>query len=170
MQNARILKVTTPTDREILITRTFDAPRDLVFEAMTEPELLQRWLLGPPGWTMVECASDLKVGGAFRHVWQRDDGTAMKMHGVYREIVPPERITRTETFELGCEAQAGEQVATLVLTDQGDTTALRLTVLFPSREARDAAIASGMERGVAASYDRLEEILAAATAQGDSQR
>jgi uncharacterized protein YndB with AHSA1/START domain len=161
MQNPPSLKVTTPSDREILITRTFAAPRELVFRAMTDPELVKRWLWGPPEWMMVECVSDFRVGGAFRNVWHRVDGTAMTMGGVYREIVTPERIVRTESFEFGCDAQAGEQIVTLVLAEQGETTALRLTVLFPSREARDATIASGMERGVAASYDRLEEMLAA---------
>jgi uncharacterized protein YndB with AHSA1/START domain len=159
MPNAKALKITTPTDREIVIGRSFDAPRSLVFEAMTRPELLKRWLLGPPGWAMVECESDLVVGGSFRHVWHRDDGMAMAMHGVYREILPPERIVRTETFEFGCEAQSGEQLVTFILTEMDGTTELKLTVVYPSQEARDAAIASGMERGVAASYDRLAEML-----------
>jgi uncharacterized protein YndB with AHSA1/START domain len=160
MKNAGTLQVTTPSDREIVLTRTFDAPRRLVFGAMGKPELLKRWLLGPPGWSMVECESNLKVGGAFRHVWRRDDGTEMSMHGVYREVVPPERIVRTESFTFGCDAQAGEQVGTLVLTEQDGRTMLTLTVLYPSKEARDATIASGMERGVAASYDRLADLLA----------
>jgi uncharacterized protein YndB with AHSA1/START domain len=160
MKNTGTLQVTTPSDREIVLTRTFDAPRDLVFQAMSKPELLKRWLLGPPGWEMVVCESDLKVGGAFRHVWRRSDGTQMAMHGIYREIVPPERIVRTECFELGCDAQSGEQIGTLVLTEQDGRTPLTLTVLYPSKEARDATIASGMERGVAASYDRLADLLA----------
>jgi uncharacterized protein YndB with AHSA1/START domain len=159
MNNTRSLKVTTSTDREIVISRVFDAPRGLVFDAMSKAELLMRWLSGPPGWSMVECENDMKVGGAFRHVWRKADGVEMAMRGVYREVVPPERIVRTELFEFGCDGQAAEQVATLVLTEQGDKTALTLTVLFPSKEARDATIASGMERGVAASYDRLEELL-----------
>jgi uncharacterized protein YndB with AHSA1/START domain len=159
MNDTGSLKVTTPTDREIVITRVFDAPRALVFDAMSKSELLKRWLLGPPGWAMVDCENDLKVGGAFRHVWRKADGAEMAMRGVYREVVPPERIVRTEIFELGCDAQAAEQVATLVLTERGDKTALTLTVVFPSKEARDATIASGMERGVAASYDRLAELL-----------
>jgi uncharacterized protein YndB with AHSA1/START domain len=161
MNNTGTLKVTTPTDREIVLTRVFDAPRSLVFETMARPELLKRWLLGPPDWSMVVCENDLRVGGTFRHVWRRADGTEMAMHGVYREVVPPERIVRTEAFEFGCDAQAGEQVGTLVLTEQGGKTMLTLTVLYPSKEARDATIASGMERGVAASYDRLEELLCA---------
>jgi uncharacterized protein YndB with AHSA1/START domain len=160
MQNPGSLKVTTAGDREIVMTRVFDAPRNLVFDAMSKAELLQRWLWGPPGWTMVTCESDLKVGGAFRHVWRKDDGMEMAMRSVYREIVPPERLVRTESFEYGCEAQGCEQVGTLVLTEQGGKTKLTLSVLYPSREARDATIASGMERGVAASYDRLAEMLA----------
>jgi uncharacterized protein YndB with AHSA1/START domain len=154
------LKVTTPTDREIVMTRVFDAPRELVFEAMTRADLLRRWLFGPPGWAMTQCESDLRVGGHFRHVWRHADGHEMAMCGVYREVVPPERVSRTESFTMGCEAQAGEQLGTVVLTEQGGQTLLTLTVVFPSKEARDATIASGMERGVAASYDRLAELLA----------
>jgi uncharacterized protein YndB with AHSA1/START domain len=160
MMHVGTLQVTTPSDREIVLTRDFDAPRRLVFEAMVKPELLKRWLLGPPGWSMVECENDPKVGGAFRHVRRRTDGTEMSMHGVYREIVPPERIVRTEAFAFGCDAQAGEQLATLLLAEQGGRTMLTLTVLYPSKEARDATIASGMERGVAASYARLADLLA----------
>ena len=161
MTNPESLKVTTRGDREIVMTRVFNAPRRLVFEAMTQAALLQHWLLGPPGWLMVVCENDLKVGGVFRHVWRRSDGTEMAMRGIYREVVPPERIVRTERFDLGCDAQAGEQLATLVLTEQDGRTTLTLTVLYPSKEARDATLASGMEHGVAASYDRLAELLAA---------
>ena len=143
------------------MSRVFDAPRRMVFDAMNEPELLKRWLLGPPGWSMVVCESDLKVGGVFRHVWRRTDGSEMAMHGVYREIVPPERIVRTEAFD----GYPGESLATVVLTEEGSKTTLTLTVLFPSKEARDATIASGMEHGVAASYDRLAELLASAPAR-----
>jgi|SRR5579864_322083 len=159
MNSAGTLNVTTPNDLEIVMTRVFDAPRSLVFEAMAKPELLMLWLSGPPGWSMVDCENDLKVGGSFLHVWRSTEGTEMAMRGVYREVVPPERIVRTESFSFGCDAQAGEQVATLVLTEQGGKTALTLTVLYPSKEARDATIASGMERGVTASYDRLAELL-----------
>jgi uncharacterized protein YndB with AHSA1/START domain len=165
MKKIGTLTVTTPTDREIVLTREFDAPRELVFDAMNNPELLKRWLLGPPGWTMPVCEIDARVGGAFRHVWRNTDGTEMAMRGVYRQVVAPERIVRTESFEFGCAAQAGEQIATMVLTEQGGKTRLTLTVLYPSKEARDAAIASGMEQGVAAGYDRLSEILASKVAR-----
>jgi uncharacterized protein YndB with AHSA1/START domain len=167
VKNTGTLKVTTPTDREVVMTRVFDAPRDLVWGAMAKPELLRRWLLGPPGWSMAVCENDLQVGGAFRHVWHGPDGQEMAMRGVYREVVPPERVVRTETFEFGCDAQSGEQVVTLVLTEQAGQTLLTLTVRYPSKEARDATIASGMEHGVAASYDRLAEVLASTSVGGN---
>jgi uncharacterized protein YndB with AHSA1/START domain len=161
------LKVTTPTDREIVITRVFDAPRALVWEAMSKPDLLKRWLFGPPGWEMVVCDDDARVGGEFHWAWRGPDGSEMKMRGVYREVIPPQRIVRTERFEFGCEAQAGEQLATLVLAEEGARTTLTLTVLYPSKEARVGTIASGMEHGLGAGYDRLEEILASAILKPD---
>lgn len=169
MTCAGTLKVTTPTDTEIVITRLFDAPRALVWDAMTNPDRLMRWCSGPPGWSMVACDNDLRVGGGFRCVWRGPGNTEMMMRGIYREVVPPERIVRTESFESGCNAQsagAGEQVGTLVLTEHGGggdggTTTLMLTLLYASKQARDAAVASGMERNVAAGYDRLEAVLAA---------
>lgn len=154
------LKVTTPSDREILITRAFDAPRKLIWEALAKPEFLKRWLLGPPGWSMTVCENDLKVGGAFRHVWRKADGTEMAMRGVYKEVVPPERVVRTESFDFGCDAQMGEQIATATFIEQGDKTILAISVLYPSKEARDGAIASGMEHGMEAGYERLDAILA----------
>lgn|SRR5215813_8957262 len=156
------LNVTTPSDLEIVLTRDFNAPRQLVWEAMSKPDLIQRWLQGPPGWEMVLCEDDLRAGGSFRWAWRGADGAEMAMHGIYQEVVPPERIVRTETFDFGCDAQSGEQQVTLTLTDHGDKTSLKLRLLYPSRQARDGAIASGMERGVSASYDRLEEMLASA--------
>ena len=153
------LTVTTPGDREIVMTRDFDAPRALVWEAMSKPEYLRRWLLGPPGWEMTVCEVDQRVGGRFRHEWMNVDGTQMAMAGVYREVVEPERITRTETFETGCGPQGGEQISTLALTERGGKTTVTITIRYPSKEARDATIASGMERGVAAGYDRLDGVL-----------
>ncbi|MFO0847257.1 MAG: SRPBCC family protein [Gemmataceae bacterium] len=165
MKNLGGLTVTTPTDREIVMTRAFAAPRSAVFDAMTNPELLKRWMLGPPGWAMTVCEIDLRAGGRFRHVWRKDDGTEMAMSGVHREV-SPERVVRTETFEFGCGPQACEQVATMTLAEQDGRTLLTLTVLYPSKEARDGTIASGMEHGVAAGYNRLDELLAAPTVAG----
>ena len=153
------LKVTTPTDREIAMTRVFDAPRRLVFDALTKPELVRQWLLGPPGWSMPVCEIDLRVGGKYRYMWRRDsDGTDMGMGGVYREIAAPERIVATEKFDQAW--YAGEAVGTAVLVEQGGKTTLTQTVLYESKETRDAVLKSPMETGVAASYDRLAGVLA----------
>ena len=159
MKNTGALRVTAHGEREIVMTRVFDAQRGLVFDAFTKPELLKRWLLGPPGWSLPVCEIDLRVGGAYRYVWRRDrDGTEMGMGGVYREIVAPERLVATERFD---EAwYPGEAVGTLVLLEQGGRTTVTQTMLYESREARDAVIKSGMESGVAASYDRLADLLA----------
>ena len=100
MMASTTLKVTTPTDREIVMTRVFDAPRALVFEALTKPALLKRWLLGPPGWTLAVCEIDLRVGGAYRYVWRGQRGE-MGMGGIFKEITPPERIVATEAFDQG---------------------------------------------------------------------
>lgn len=162
MRNA--LTVTTPTDREIVITREFNAPRELVWDTMSRPELLKRWLLGPPGWELTACEEDRRVGGRFRWEWSGPQGAGLTMSGVYREIVPPERCVRSEAFEGDGFPTMGEQVATLVLSDGGEKTTLTLTVLYPSKEARDGALASGMDQGLAAGYDRLDEILGGAAA------
>jgi uncharacterized protein YndB with AHSA1/START domain len=161
MANPGGLRVTTPTDREIVMTRDFAAPRDLVFDAFTKPELLRRWLLGPPGWSMVVCEVDLRVGGRYRWVWRREGGgaeTDMGMGGVYREVVRPERIVSTEKFDHAW--YPGAAIGTLVLSERGGRTTVTQTVLYESKEARDGVLASGMEKGVEASYDRLEELLA----------
>ena len=117
MTTAGTLKLTTPGERDLVMTRSFDAPRQLVFDAHTKPALVRRWLLGPPGWSMPVCEIDLRVGGTYRYVWQHDrDGTKMGMGGVYREIKMPERIVNTEKFD---EAwYPGEALGTLVLVEQ----------------------------------------------------
>jgi len=158
MNNPGNLKLTTRGDREIVITRVFDAPRKLVFDAFTKPELVKQWLLGPDGWSMPVCEIDLKVGGKYRYVWRRDkDGTEMGMGGVYREIVAPERVVATEKFDQSW--YPGEAVGTFVLVEQGGRTTLTQTILYESREARDGVLKSGMEKGVVASYDRLAKLL-----------
>ena len=164
MMNTGTLKIAAHGDREIVMTRVFDAPRNLVFDAFTKPELVKRWLLGPPGWTMPVCEIDLKVGGAYRYVWRRDaDGTSMGMGGVYREIVAPERLVHTERFDES--SYPGESLITTVLVEQGGSTTVTATMLYESREARDGVLKSNMESGVAASYDRLAELLASAAAR-----
>jgi uncharacterized protein YndB with AHSA1/START domain len=160
MKNTGTLKVTTPTDREIVLTRVFDAPRHLVFDAFTRPELLKRWF-GPRGWSLVVCEVDLKVGGGFRFVLRGPDGRDMGMRGVYREIVPPERSVHMESFD----DYPGESQVTAVLVEQGGKTTFTATVLYASQEVRDIVIKSGMEHGAAESYDKLAELLASAEAR-----
>jgi uncharacterized protein YndB with AHSA1/START domain len=158
MTNGGALKVTTRGDREIVMTRVFEAPRTLVFEAFTKPELVRQWLLGPPGWSMPVCEIDLRVGGRYRYVWRNVNGNEMGMGGVYREILAPEKVVATEKFDQSW--YPGEAVGTILLVEQGGRTTLTQTVLYESREARDVVLTSPMESGVAAGYDRLEELLA----------
>jgi uncharacterized protein YndB with AHSA1/START domain len=165
MKDSGTLKLTTRGDREIVMTRVFDAPRSLVFEAFTKPELVKQWLLGPEGWSMPVCEIDLRVGGKYRYVWRHVNGKEMGMDGVFREIVPPERIVSTEKFD---EAwYPGEAVGTVVLTELGGKTTLTQTVLYESGGIRDAVLGSRMEQGVARSYDRLEKLLASTIAGGN---
>jgi uncharacterized protein YndB with AHSA1/START domain len=158
MENTGGLKVTTRGDREIAMTRVFDAPRRMVFDALTKPELVRKWLLGPPGWTMPVCEIDARVGGAYRFLWRGADGTEMGSRGVCREILPPERFVATERFDDAW--YPGEALVTYALVEEGGKTTLTLTVLYESREARDAVLKTPMEKGVAMSYDRLAEMLA----------
>ena len=155
VKNSDDLTVTTPTDREILMTRVFDAPRQLVFDVWTNPEHLPHWLLGPEGWTMPVCEVDLRPGGAWHFVWRRSDGTEMEMRGVYREITPPERLVSTESWG----GSWPETVNTLTLVENDGKTTVTLTILYPSKEARAAALQTGMKDGVAMSFDRLAECL-----------
>ncbi len=154
MKNTGTLKVTTPTDREIVLTRVFDAPRHLVFEAFSKPELLKRWF-GPRGWSLVVCEIDFKVGGGFRFVLRGPDGKKMGMRGVYRELAPPVRSVHMESFD----DYPGESQVTAVFDEQGGKTTLTATVLYPSQEVRDIVIKSGMEHGAAETYDKLAELL-----------
>lgn len=154
MKNTGTLKVTTPTEREIVLTRVFNAPRRMVFDAFTKPELLKRWF-GPRGWELVVCEIDLRVGGTFRFVLRGPDGRDMGMRGVYREITPPERSVHMESFD----DYPGESQVTTVMVEQGGRTTMTATVLYPSREVRDIVISTGMEHGAAESYDKLAELL-----------
>ena len=153
-------KLSTPSDREILVERDFDAPRALVFDAFTRPDLVRRWLLGPDGWTMPVCRIDLRVGGAYRYVWRKEStGAEMGMGGTFREIVPPQKLVITEKFDDAW--YPGEAINTTTFEERSGVTTVRLVVTYESREARDIASRSGMERGMIAGFDRLEQVLAA---------
>src|SRR6266498_5778072 len=147
MKDSSALKVTTRGDREIVMTRVLSAPRKLVFDAFTQPELVRRWLLGPPGWTMPVCEIDLKVGGTYRYVWRKAGAKDMAMGGVFREIVSPERLVATERFDESW--YPGDALDTTVFFADGDITRATITVLYESKDARDAASRSGMEHGMA---------------------
>lgn len=150
------LNVTTPTERELVMTRVFNAPRQLVFDALTKPELLRRWY-GPVGWSMVVCEIDLRVDGAWRFVSRRPDGKQIGQRGVYREIVAPERLVNTESWE---DWNPGALLVTTILVEHAGTTTLTMTSLFPSQEVRDMLIKSGMTSGAAETYDKLAACLA----------
>jgi uncharacterized protein YndB with AHSA1/START domain len=151
-------KVSTPTDNEIVVERDFNAPRELVFDAFTKPELVRRWLLGPEGWSMPVCEIDLRVGGKYRYVWHNDQtGVDMGMGGEFLEIARPKKLAATERFDQSW--YAGHAVDTTVFEQHGDITKLKLTVLYESKEARDTASRSGMDQGMRAGYDRLEHVL-----------
>lgn len=159
MTMTRPLEIATPSDREVVITRDFDAPRDLVFDCHTRPDLVRRWLLGPPGWTMPVCDIDLRVGGRYRYVWRGPSGEDMGMGGVFREIVRPERIVTNELFDE--DWTGGETLVTTVFTEQGGRTRSTVTVLYASKQAREGALATGMADGMESSYQHLDALLAA---------
>jgi uncharacterized protein YndB with AHSA1/START domain len=155
MLNTGNLKVTLPSDREILLTRVFDAPRTLVYDAFTRPELMKRWF-GPRGWNLTTCDIDLRVGGKWRFILTGPDGRTMGMSGEYIELSPPGRSVHIERFD----DYPRETVVTSVWTEENGKTTLNATVLSPNKETRDAIVASGMEHGAAESYDKLAEVLA----------
>lgn len=163
--NSSSFTVTTPSDREIQLTRLFDAPRALVFEAMTKPEHVKQWwgLLGD-GYSVPECQIDLRPGGRWRFVNLTPKGIRVVFSGEYREVAPPSRLVFTEIYDEGPGAPGptdeGTSIVTTVFTEEHGKTRLTVTALYASRDIRDVVLTSGMERGAALSYDRLEEVAA----------
>jgi uncharacterized protein YndB with AHSA1/START domain len=157
------LEVTTPSEREIALVRTFDAPRSLVFDAWTKPELVKQWLGVFGDWSFSVCEIDLRVGGKYRYVWRGPEGAELAMGGVYRAIVRPERIVCTEKFDQSW--YAGDAVDTTVFVEQHGKTTVTTTVLYASKEVRDGVLKSPMEGGVAKSYDKLAQLLASTFAR-----
>ena len=159
--NPKGLQISTPTDTTIVLTRTFHAPRRLVWEAMTEPAKMRRWMCSPPGWTMSVCECEARVGGALNLAWKGADANqGMTLQGVFTEAVPHERMVHTEKMALGSGEIIGSLVETHEFAEQGGVTTMRITQAFDSKEARDGAIASGMEEGMEAGYKQLEALLA----------
>ena len=153
------LTVATPSDREIVLTRTFDAPRELVFEAWTNPEHVRHWW----GWRssiMVRCEAEVRPGGSWHYVTREENGVEIPFTGVYQEVTPPERVVYTEIYDVEPFNRGEPAVTTVAFSEVDGKTTVTSTTLFSTKEVRDGVIASGMEGGAAESMDRLAERLA----------
>jgi uncharacterized protein YndB with AHSA1/START domain len=156
--------VTLPNDRDVVVVRTFNAPRALVFDAWTKPALVQRWMLGPPGWAMPVCEMDVRPGGKFNWRWRSEEnGSEFGFSGEFREVERPSRIVHVERFDPGdVGGEMGEAVVTSVLTEKSGVTTVTMTIRYASQTVRDAALKTGMTDGMELSYQKLDELLAAA--------
>jgi uncharacterized protein YndB with AHSA1/START domain len=144
-------------DREIVITRTFNAPRELVFDAWTTPELLARWF-GPPDWKLTGCEVDARPGGGYRFVMQHDNGATMGITGRFREVERPHRLVSTEIYDE--DWTGGETLITNELEEDGGRTIMTITILYSSPETRDMVLTSPMEQGMELGFSRLDDVLA----------
>jgi len=156
-------KVTLPSDREVKVTRSFNAPRALVYRAYTEPALVQRWLLGPPGWSMPVCEMDIRVGGRYRWRWRSDkDASEFGFAGTFREVQPRSKLVHTQAYDPGTVGNAhpeSEAIVSVTFTEDGGMTTVTTLIDFGSKEARDAAVATGMTDGMEQSYQLLDGLL-----------
>ena len=156
-------QVTQPSDREVKVTRSFRAPRALVYRAYTEPELVRRWLLGPPGWSMPVCEMDVRVCGRYRWRWRNDeDGSEFGFSGTFREVQPASKIVHTEAYDpgsVGGEYPPNDALVTVTFVEDGGVTTMTTLIDFGSKEARDAAVATGMTDGMEQSYQLLDRLL-----------
>lgn len=157
-------QVSLPGDRAVSVARAFEAPRELVWKAYTTPELVRRWLLGPPGWTMPVCEMEVRVGGRFRWRWRSEaDGSEFGFHGEFLEVDAPAKIRHTEIFDPGDTGESmgeGEAIVTVRFTERDGTTTLTTLVEYGSKADRDAAISTGMTDGMETSYRLLDGLLA----------
>jgi uncharacterized protein YndB with AHSA1/START domain len=157
---SKAMQLATPTDTTIVITRTFNAPRRLVWEAMFTPDKMRRWMLPPPGLTVATLECDTRVGGALDVAWKSEEADpAMTLRGVFTEVVLHERIIHTELMALGSGQLIGSLVEKHEFAEQGADTTMRITQTYASKEARDGAIASGMDQGMEACYQQLDALL-----------
>jgi uncharacterized protein YndB with AHSA1/START domain len=156
-------QVALPSDREVKVTRSFKAPRPLVYRAYTEPALVQRWLLGPPGWSMPVCEMDVRIGGRYRWRWRNDkDGSEFGFAGTFREVTPPARLVHTETYDSGTVDYVypqNEALVSVTFAEHNGITTVTTLIDFGSKEARDAAVATGMTDGMEQSYQLLDAVL-----------
>jgi uncharacterized protein YndB with AHSA1/START domain len=155
--------VTTSNDTDVVIVRSFDAPRALVWRAHTEPKLIKQWLFGPPGWTLSTCEMDVRVGGRFRNVFTQPGQPGFEVRGKFREVKAPERWVHTEEYAAEGAPETSDRdhaVETIVLTERAGKTTLTMTMHFPSKAARDSA-GVGMGSGMEECYRRLDDLIAA---------
>jgi uncharacterized protein YndB with AHSA1/START domain len=162
MSTSGALQITTPSDREIRITRSFDAPRMMVWDAYTRPELVKRWLGALPGWSWATCEMDVREGGRYRWVWRGPEGMELGLGGTYREVVPGERLVTTERYDQAW--YEGEAIGTIVFTEREGRTTLDTTLLYQSKEVRDGVLQSPATSGMEASFSALDALLASPTA------
>lgn len=155
------LQISTPTDTTIVLTRTFNAPRRLVWEAMFTPDKMRRWMLPPPGWTPISCECDARLGGALSLAWKSDEGDAiMTLQGEFTEVVPHERAIHTELMALGSGQTIGSLLEKHEFAEKGSGTQMTITQTYASKEDRDGALGSGMDQGMESCYQKLEALLA----------
>jgi len=156
-------QVTLPSEREVKVTRSFKAPRALVYRAYTEPQLVQRWLLGPPGWSMPVCEMDVRVGGRYRWRWRNDqDGSEFGFTGTFREVQPAARLVHTEAYDPGTVGDGypgNEAIVVITFGEESGVTTVTTLIDFGSKDARDAAVATGMTDGMEQSYELLDRLL-----------
>jgi len=153
--------VTLPNDRDVVVVRSFEAPRTLVFDAWTKPALMQRWLLGPPGWTMPVCEMDVRPGGKFRWRWRNaESGAEFGFSGEFHEVIKPSRIVHVERYDPGdVGGEMGEALVTSVLAEKNGVTTQSMTIRYASKDVRDAALKTGMTDGMEQGYQLLDALL-----------
>ena len=164
MTTAYKAQVSMPSDGEVKVTRAFKAPRALVYRAHTEPALVQRWMLGPPGWTMPVCEMDVRVGGKYRWRWRsKEDQSEFGFSGVFREVEPGRKLVHSETYDAGSHGvgeSGSECLVTVTFEEQDGVTTVTSLMDFGSKEAREAAFSTGMTDGMEQGSQRLDKLLA----------
>jgi len=162
------LEVTLPRDREVRVVRSFEAPRQLVWDAHTKPELITRWMLGPPGWSMPVCEMDVRVGGAYRWRWRSDeDGKEFGFFGKFMEVNAPAKLAHEQNYDpgdVGGPMSSEPAIISNTFEEKNGVTTMVVTMLFPSKEVRDGAVASGMTDGMEIGYARLDDMFKAEAA------
>jgi uncharacterized protein YndB with AHSA1/START domain len=154
------LQISTPSDTTLVLTRAFNAPRRLVWAAMFTPEKMRRWMLPPPGWTLTTCQCEPRVGGALEVAWKSEEADpAMTLRGKFTEVVLHERAVHTETMALGTGQEIGSLLEKHEFAEEGGVTTMLITQTYDSKDARDGAMASGMDQGMEACYQQLDAVL-----------